>query len=219
MAAGLTSAQLVSVLSVDTLNVESEEDVFRGLEAWWDAQPAKPPVAVLAALLRSIRFSQMEKDFVRGHVRQAQFMQTLEATHAVSDALLEGATPRKNAQFANETFTMEEGDSGPEVVPGRRPTVGERFEMVAVYGEEHETLITGANEDDIGKSVTLLMDDFTGCPFMVVIDGHPSVSWSKPGAFDLTRRAPWDEDKVRHACALEGMSNLLPEVISRLGPS
>lgn len=193
----LSAPQMQALLAADELECYGEADVFCALEAWWRAQQQKPSAQVMATLVRLVRFSHIDKDFLRGHVRPAPCMQEIEVVQAMADVLIEGEAV---ARTCGATFRW--GERNEHSARGWRPIVGERLKVVADNSRGYKHIGDGdhiASKAAVGLTATLIIDDMDGCPFGVLIDGEDGVKFSKPTAFDLTRREPLDEDKVRMA--------------------
>jgi hypothetical protein len=88
--------------------------------------------------------------------------------------------------------------------------VGERFKITADNSGKYKAVgdgdhIGGYPTACVGKTVTLVKDDGSGCPFLVVVDGTADTNWSKPTAFDLMSREAFGEAVVRQALQLGGV--------------
>ena len=86
-----------------------------------------------------------------------------------------------------QAATFRWGANDEHTTSGTRPKVGERLRVVADNhsGDGVDRISVNARVGDI---VTITKDDKSACPFKGEIEGSGQTVWSKPTAYDCTKR-------------------------------
>ena len=81
-----------------------------------------------------------------------------------------------------QAATFRWGANDEHTASGTRPKVGERLRVVTASVDRISSTAC------VGDIVTIIKDDKSACPFKGEIEGSGQTVWSKPTAYDCTKR-------------------------------